>query len=174
MVILVWFQNSFRQQQPSSLTVMKCSAFCLRLQPLGICPRIPPWAPTESHPFPFWVPTAVCFPLLHIMPVGVIIWPCDLLPDHDVIRKAETVAYASWNFCSTWPSIRACCIFVGLRPLVPRSISPLGPAAERREFACNLYQVGSLYPWPELHNKQGDEAKDWVGPLVSGKMNKAY
>ena len=51
------------------------------------------------------------------------------------------------------------CAFVELRPSVPRSISPLGPTTERGEVACNLCQVGSLYPWPEPHNKRGDEAK---------------
>lgn len=84
---------------------------------------------------------SVRFPLLHILPLGVIICPRDHLPDHSVIRKAGPVARASWNFSSAQPSIRAHRAFVGLKAQgaqVPQGIRPLGPRAEKMEVACDF------------------------------------
>lgn len=55
-----------------------------------------------------------------------------------------------------------------------RSISSLGPTTERREVACNLCQVGSLYPWPEPHNKQGAAAKGLSWTSSVREDEKAY
>lgn len=106
--------------------------------------------------------SSVHSPLLHIVPLGVIIYPHDLLPHHNVIRKAGPVARASWNFCSAQP---ASGLTVHLwdwraqRSWAPRGIIHWDQEQKKIEVASDLWQVGSLALMPRLHNKQEAEAK---------------
>ena len=83
-------------------------------------------------------------PLLHILPPGVIIYPHDLLPHHNVTRKAGPVACASWNFCSAQP---ASGLTVHLwdwraqRSQAPGGIIPLGPRTEKKNRGCQWFMT---------------------------------
>ena len=76
-----------------------------------------------------------------------------------MIKKAGIVAHASWNVCSPSPVSGFSVCICRTETLGSQEHTPIGPTTERREIACNLCQVGSLYPWPEMHNKQRNEAK---------------
>lgn len=110
-------------------------------------------------PFPFQGPHSTVFFPISYSAVGVIICPFDFLPDHSVIRKAGIVAHASWNVCSPSPVSGFSVCICRTETLGSQEHTPIGPMTERRETVCNLCQVGSLYPWPEMHNKQRNEAK---------------
>ena len=120
-------------------------------------------------PFPDFLPVKVTLSLPGssqpcVFPYYIFCWWCHYLP----------IWLSPWSQCDEEGRHCVLCILECLHPspvsgfsvcicrtetLGSQEHTPIGPTTERRETACNLCQVGSLYPWPEMHNKQRNEAK---------------